>query len=106
MVTDGDDSYAVFIYQCGDLGWDGGATIGFGASSEIFANHRLILTQNATSIACLNNPDDLFFTVLYKLSNFVEGKDKECFVVLCCQQKHTLILYDLFKDLVTIYWNL
>ena len=57
MVTDGTDSFAIFVYQCGDLEWSGGATIGFGASSELFSNHRLSRSPIITSIGCLNAPD-------------------------------------------------
>ena len=74
MVTDGTDSFTIFLYQCGDLEWSGGATIGFGASSELFSNHRLSRSPSITSIGCLNAPDNQFFTVLYGLTNFVEGE--------------------------------
>ena len=74
MVTDGTDSFAIFIYQCGDLEWSGGATIGFSASSELFSNHRLSRSPIITSIGCLNALDDQFFTVLYGLTDFVEGE--------------------------------
>ena len=84
MVTDGINSYALFIYQCGDLEWSGGATIGFGASSELFANHRLILTREAAFIACLNSPNNQFFTVLYSISNFIEGKVEDLFHFQYC----------------------
>ena len=84
-MTDGTNSFAIFIYRCGDLQWDvgfgRGATIGFGAGSELFSNHRLTLTQDATSIACLNAPDDQFFTVLYDISNLIEGRGEAIF---CC----------------------
>ena len=84
-MTDGTNSFAIFIYRCGDIQWDfegpgfgsgiaGGATIGFGAGSELFSNHRLTLIQDTTSIDCLNTPDNQFFTVLYDISNFVKGK--------------------------------
>ena len=82
IVTDGSNSFAIFIYRCGDIQWDfrgfgpgfGGATIGFGASSEFFSNHRLALIRDATSIDCINAPENQFFTVLYGISNLVEGK--------------------------------
>ena len=84
LVTDGANSFALFIYRCGDLQWSGGggfepgsvgATIGFGASSELFSNHRLSGTPSVTSIACLNTPDNQFFTVLYEITNSTEGKE-------------------------------
>ena len=74
LVTDGTNSFAIFIYRCGDLEWGSGATIGFGAGFELFLNHRLSISGDATSIACINTPDNQFFTVLYNISNFGEGK--------------------------------
>ena len=72
MATDGTNSFAVFIYKCGDLKWNGGATIGYGASSEMFSNHRLSETK-PTSIACLNSPDNQFYTVIYELTDSRDG---------------------------------
>ena len=74
MVTDGANSFAIFIYRCGDLQWNGGATIGYGASSEMFSNHRLSRSPIITSIGCLNTPDNQFFTVLYEITNSTEGR--------------------------------
>ena len=74
MVTDGTNSFAIFIYRCGDLEWNGGATIGYGASSEMFSNHRLSRSPFITFIGCLNTPNSQFFTVLYEVSNLIEGK--------------------------------
>ena len=81
MVTDGANSFAIFIYRCGDLQWSRGvfalglhdATVGFGASSELFSNHRLSGAANVTNIACLNTPDNQYFTVLYEITNSTEG---------------------------------
>ena len=74
LVTDGTNSFAIFIYGCGDLEWGSGATIGFGAGFELFSNHQLSISGDATSIACINTLDNQFFTVLYDTSNFEEGK--------------------------------
>ena len=79
MVTDGNNSFAIFIYRCGDLQWPGynEATIGFGAGSEFVSNHWLSGTQSITSIACLNTPDSQFFNLLYKVTDFNNyGKEK------------------------------
>ena len=78
MVTDGTNSFAIFIYRCGDLQWSGGATIGYGASSEMFSNHRFSGTFFTTSIACLNTPDNQFVTLLYEITNSTEGKNTLC----------------------------
>ena len=73
-MTDGTNSFAIFIYLCGDLDWPGGATIGYTASTEMFENHRLSGSPLVTSIACLNNPHNQFFTVVYALTDF-EGTE-------------------------------
>ena len=75
-MTDGINSFAIFIYRCGDLQWPGHqqATNGFAVSSEIVVNHWLSGTP-ITSIACLNTPDNQFFTLLYKLTEPRYGKD-------------------------------
>ena len=72
MVTDGTNSFTVLIYQCGDLQWPGdfASTIGFGAGSEFASNHWLSGTPNVTSIACLNTPDNPFYSLIYALTDF------------------------------------
>ena len=78
MVTDGINSFAIFLYRCGDLQWSGrhiGATIGFGAGSEFVSNHWLSGTPNVTSIACLNTPDNQFFTLIYELTEARYGEN-------------------------------
>ena len=77
MVTDRTNSFAIFIYQCGDLQWPQHkwATIGFGAGYEFVSNHWSSGVPNVTSIACLNTPDNQFFTLLYKLTELAYGKE-------------------------------
>ncbi|CAI8021019.1 Low-density lipoprotein receptor-related protein 4 [Geodia barretti] len=50
LITDGYDSYAVFIYQCGGMGW-GGATIGWAYSGSVYEKHSLS-GSNSASIGC------------------------------------------------------
>ena len=69
LATDGTNSFALFIYKCGDLQWSGGATIGYGGSNEAFFNNRLSGTTRATEIACLNNPDNQFTTLVFELTD-------------------------------------
>ena len=78
MVTDGIVSFAIFIYQCGDIEWSGyyRATIGIGAGSEFVSNHWLSRTLSVTSIACLNTPDNQFFTLLYALTESRYGNNQ------------------------------
>ena len=40
LITDDVTSYAVFIYECGGMGW-GGATIGWEANGTLYREHPL-----------------------------------------------------------------
>ena len=46
LITDGSASYAVFIYECGGMEWDG-ATIGWAYSSTLYERHNLSGTRSA-----------------------------------------------------------
>ena len=69
-ITDGSQSYAVYTYRCGDLGWSGGATIGYngGPVGNFYANHPLSGTNSANTIACLNSGVTEWFNVVYNVS--------------------------------------
>lgn len=64
LITDGTYSYTIFTYQCGLMEWDNGATIGFNAAGEIFANHD----PSTAAVACLNSPHSLWSNVIFGLS--------------------------------------
>ena len=68
-ITDGSQSYAVYTYRCGDLGWSGGATIGYngGPVGNFYANHPLS-GQNARNIACQNLQTMEWSNVVYNIS--------------------------------------
>ena len=68
LATDGSNSFALFIYKCGDLDWNGRATVGYGASTEMFSNHRLSRMGNAILISCLNAPENPYSTVTYLIT--------------------------------------
>jgi hypothetical protein len=51
LITDGYDSYAVFIYQCGGMEW-GGATIGWGYSRDLYEEHYLSEASYSNDIGC------------------------------------------------------
>ena len=55
MITNGTNSYAVFTYQCGDINWGGGATIGYKATGSFYQNHAYSGSR-AASIDCVNSP--------------------------------------------------
>ena len=61
VITNHEESYAVFTYNCGELQWTGldtFPTIGFySASDGIFENHPLVGQSFANLIACDPNPD-------------------------------------------------
>jgi hypothetical protein len=65
LITDGYYSYTIFTYQCDLMEWDNGATIGFNAAGEMFANH----IPSSSDVACLNSPDSAWSNVIYRLSN-------------------------------------
>lgn len=69
VITNGQQSYALFTYQCGQLGWSGDATIGFSAEGKLFQNHYLSGTY-AKNIACLNSGVTIWSNVIYQLSRF------------------------------------
>ena len=65
MITDGTYSYTVFTYKCGLMEWDNGATIGFDAASDTYANHD----PSSSDVACLNMQYSNWSNVVYLLSN-------------------------------------
>lgn len=69
MITNGYRSYAVFTYNCGQLEWSGDAIIGFKADNDLYGTHPLS-GQDASSIACENEPEAAWNNVVYQLSKF------------------------------------
>ena len=67
-MTDYSRSFAVFTYQCGDLEYSNGATIGFSSGDGLFANHPASIRGSAEYIACLNEPANQFVNVVYELT--------------------------------------
>ena len=70
VATNGVQSYTVFTYQCGKLNWVQGSTasIGFSASSMLFANHPLSRQPNVNDIACLDQRCPPWTNVVYQIS--------------------------------------
>ncbi len=68
LVTDGSVSYAVFIYNCDQMDWGGGATIGYHADGDFYKNHALTGSESANEIACTNSPDSPWSNVVYRLT--------------------------------------
>ena len=70
MITDGKESYTVFIYMCDLMQWSGlwrYPTIGYNAAGFLFANHPLTARENADDIDCAKS-DSLYTNVMYKIS--------------------------------------
>lgn len=70
MITDLEESYAIFTYNCDQLQWDGldsFPTIGFNSPSDgTFRNHPFTGQMGATEIACSPNPT--CNNVIYRVS--------------------------------------
>ena len=61
------ESYTIFTYMCGSLGWSGGATIGFNAGGDYYANHPLSGLQFSNDVSCANR-DSVWTNVVYDLT--------------------------------------
>ena len=73
LVTDGiKESFAIFTFKCGSLGWSGRATVGFNAGGSYYANHPLSGSQLSTTIACAN-PNSTWNNIVYDLTTIESG---------------------------------
>ena len=71
VVTNGLQSYSVLTYQCGELNWvqrNKAASIGFSASSELFANDPLSRHPNVNDIACRSQQCPPWTNVVYQIN--------------------------------------
>ena len=66
LITDGTDSYAVFIYECGGMEW-GGGVIGWQASFSNYMSHYLSGHLNSNDIGCLYSSS--YSAVVYRLDS-------------------------------------
>ena len=64
VVTDRNQSYAVFGYQCGEINWGDEAIIGFRASGTLFDSHPLS-SGAATDVDCTGGE---FTPLVYNLT--------------------------------------
>ena len=65
LITDGTYSYAIFTYKCGLMEWDNGATIGFNAGGNVYANND----PSSNAVACVNIPSSDWSNILYLLTS-------------------------------------
>ena len=68
VITNGQQSYALFVYQCNRMGWSGNATIGFSAAGNFYQDHLLSGTPNAKRVACMNLTSSMRSNIVYQLS--------------------------------------
>ena len=66
LITDGDSSYAVFIYECGGVEW-GGGVIGWQANSSHFEEHFLSDKPDSDVIGCWYS--DTYSAIVYRLDS-------------------------------------
>ena len=91
VATDGDQSYTVFTYQCGELNWvRNRASIGFSAGRD-FANHPLSRQPNVNDIACVNQACSPWTNVVYRISSISCEKLYCMFVVFTAVYISSLI---------------
>ena len=64
LITDGRNSYAVFIYECGGMEW-GGGEIGWRDGSSEQVSHPLSGSSNSNDIGCLYS--NTYSAIAYRL---------------------------------------
>jgi hypothetical protein len=71
IITNGNQSYALYTYKCGTLSSTGvrtNGTIGFNSDGNYFRNFPLSGTSRVNEVACLNLPNALWSNLLYSLT--------------------------------------
>ena len=80
VITDLEESFAIFTYDCEELQWtglDNGPTIGFvSITNNMFANHHLTGQLLANQIACDPNPD--INTIMYPIGKVDRPLARSC----------------------------
>ena len=66
LVTDGHNSYCLFIYHCGLL-TTRQAAIGYTATGNFFLSHPNSQMYNSIEVACSNSPGSEWNTLLYPI---------------------------------------
>ena len=73
MITDSNQTFTIFTYNCFQLEWSGftesdHAAVGFNAFGEKFENHYLSTRPEITMIACENHPCTEWSNLVYEIS--------------------------------------
>lgn len=98
VITNGQQSYALFVYQCNRMGWSGNATIGFSAAGNFYQNHHLSGTPNAKTIACMNLTGSVRSNIVYQLSKclgIASNWKYSCYASISLQDDNYLPFLDL-----------
>ena len=67
LITDGTDTYAVFIYECGAMEW-GGGVIGWQADPSLYVSQSSSGDSDNNEIGCQYSSS--YSAIVYKLSKF------------------------------------
>lgn len=70
LITDGMESYAIFIYLCGALTWSGSATVGYNADGVLHTSFPLSGTDDVKLVSCLDFPQRSWSNLIYPLTLF------------------------------------
>lgn len=71
LITNKQQSYAVFTYKCGLIRWSGDASIGFNTDGQFYHSHYLSLTSNASMVSCINSYS-AWTNIVYQLCKWNE----------------------------------
>ncbi len=72
LTTDGSLAYAVLVYNCDNMQWSGDATIGFNSDGSFFNNYDMSGTPTANLVACRNQPDSVWSSIIFQLGKHVQ----------------------------------
>lgn len=101
VITNGQQSYTLFTYQCGQLEWSGGAIIGFTAAGNVYQSHDLSGTY-ARNIACLNSRTTIWTNVIYPLRKYgYKHEVKNCNYMLLTLDDNYIPFFELGSTLGT-----
>lgn len=70
IITNGQESYSIFTYQCGKIQWHRSTVIGYNAAGTMFENYLSTSagSLNPIDISCLNLPSSNWTSILYNVS--------------------------------------
>ena len=66
-MTNGEQAYALFTYNCHQMDWSGRGGIGVNADGGFYINHKFSGSRDANQVACQNFPESEWSNELYYL---------------------------------------